>query len=79
VADLGELDQVDVRQVLREGHPAQTLPHEGEGADLLVVGTRGLAGLERLRLGSTSRALLHHAYMPLAIIPDIIDVLPDDR
>ena len=79
VADLGDLDAVEVRQATREGHPAQALLHEAEGADLLVVGTRGLAASERLRLGSTSRALLHHAHIPLAIIPDIIDVSPTDR
>ena len=78
VAEIGDLGGVEVRQSLRDGHPAEALLRESQGADLLVVGTRGLAALERLRLGSTSRALLHHAHLPLAIIPDIIDVSPDN-
>ena len=39
-------------------------------ADLLVVGCRGLSGLGRLLLGSTTAAMLHHARCPVAVIHD---------
>lgn len=37
--------------------------------DLLVVGTHQRHGLTRLRLGSVSRGILHHAAMNVAIVP----------
>jgi len=38
-------------------------------ADLLVCGARGHGGLSRALLGSTSSSLLHHASVPLLIVP----------
>ena len=38
-------------------------------ADLLVCGARGHGGLSRALLGSTSGSLLHHAPVPLLIVP----------
>ena len=37
-------------------------------ADLIVMGTHGRAGLERLLLGSTSESLLHHTDVPLLLV-----------
>ncbi len=37
--------------------------------DLLVIGTHRRHGLDRLRFGSVSRTVLHHAKMSVAIIP----------
>jgi nucleotide-binding universal stress UspA family protein len=48
--------------------PAAALLHASDGADLLVVGARGLGPMRRLLLGSVSQACLHHAACPLAII-----------
>lgn len=39
------------------------------GADLVVVGTHRRHGLDRLRFGSVSRAVLHHATVSVAVIP----------
>ena len=38
-------------------------------ADLVVVGTHQRAGLGRVRFGSVSRAVLHHAKVSVAVIP----------
>jgi nucleotide-binding universal stress UspA family protein len=39
-----------------------------EQSDLLVVGSRGLGGLERLLLGSVSDYVAHHATVPVLIV-----------
>jgi nucleotide-binding universal stress UspA family protein len=40
------------------------------GADVLVCGTRGRGGFARALLGSTSSSLLHHAELPVLVVPD---------
>lgn len=39
------------------------------GADLIVLGSRGAGGLERLMVGSVARALLHEAPCPVLLVP----------
>ena len=38
-------------------------------ADLIVLGSRGLAGLTRLALGSTAENVLRHSTVPVLIVP----------
>jgi nucleotide-binding universal stress UspA family protein len=40
------------------------------GADAVVCGTRGLGPLSRAVLGSTSTALIHHAELPVLLVPE---------
>jgi len=40
-----------------------------QNADLVVVGTHGRHGLGRLRFGSVSRGVLHHAAVSVAVVP----------
>jgi nucleotide-binding universal stress UspA family protein len=68
---LGGVDAADVpleRHVL-EGHSASVLLEAGTGADLLVVGSRGLGGFSRLLLGSVGVEVAHHAPCPTVIVP----------
>jgi nucleotide-binding universal stress UspA family protein len=52
--------------------PARALLDASEGADLVVVGARGLGGFRKLLLGSVSEQVLHHARCPVAIIRDVL-------
>ncbi|GEP40260.1 universal stress protein [Nocardioides psychrotolerans] len=45
-----------------------SLVRAGTGAELLVVGNRGLGGFRRLLLGSVSHGVLQHATCPVAIV-----------
>ena len=70
---LGELGDtagdIVVETVVREGQAAQALIEEAEGADMLVLGSRGLGGFRGLLLGSVSQQCAHHASCPLVIVP----------
>lgn len=51
------------------GAPARALIDASQGADLLVVGSRGHGGFTGLLLGSVSQQVAHHATCPVVIIP----------
>jgi nucleotide-binding universal stress UspA family protein len=67
---LGELpvDGLDVERVAIEGGPASVLVEAAEGAELLVVGSRGHGGFAGLLLGSVSQQCAHHAPCPVVIV-----------
>ncbi|MEJ7803327.1 MAG: universal stress protein [Candidatus Limnocylindria bacterium] len=55
---------------LRGGDPAREIlaTAEDQGADLIVIGSRGLGGLARLLLGSVARKVLIHAHCSVLIV-----------
>lgn len=57
---------------LRRGRPAKKILEVADdvGADLLVLGTRGLGGVKRLVLGSVSSSVARHAHMGTLIVHD---------
>jgi len=65
-ARIAALDGVSGRAVY--GGPGTELANFSKELDLLIVGSRGLGPIGRLRTGSTSRYLVHHAACPLLII-----------
>jgi nucleotide-binding universal stress UspA family protein len=59
---------VKVRALVAEGLPAQVLLDASDGADLLVVGSRGHGGFTEALLGSVSQHCVHHAHCPVVVI-----------
>lgn len=51
------------------GSVVEELVDAGRNADLLVVGSRGAGGFERLVVGSVTSAVVQHATCPVVIIP----------
>jgi nucleotide-binding universal stress UspA family protein len=56
------------RQVV-EMPPARALLRAAQGADMLVVGSRGLGGFRGLLLGSVGHQCAQHATCPVVIVP----------
>jgi nucleotide-binding universal stress UspA family protein len=59
---------VKVSSTVREGNAARVLLDASQGADLLVVGSRGHGGFAEAMLGSVSEACVHHARCPVVIV-----------
>jgi nucleotide-binding universal stress UspA family protein len=60
---------IDVEAVVVEGQAVSVLTGEAAGAELLVVGSRGLGGFRELLLGSVSHQCAQHAPCPVLIVP----------
>jgi nucleotide-binding universal stress UspA family protein len=60
---------VKIQRAIAEGPAATVLREAAEGADLLVVGTRGRGGFSGLLLGSVSSQCVHHAPCPVVVVP----------
>ncbi len=59
----------DVKLRVEVGDPAEVILQASAGADLLVAGTHGRAGLAALLLGSTSTPLLQRTEVPVLLVP----------
>jgi nucleotide-binding universal stress UspA family protein len=65
-AELSE--RAEIRPRLAEGGPARVLLDAAEGADLLVVGSRGHSGFVEALLGSVGQNCVHHAVCPVVVV-----------
>lgn len=65
-----DVEPAQVRRVLRIGGPIQDIAEYARAvsAALIVVGRRGLSGLQEALLGSVSSAVLHRAHCPVLVI-----------
>lgn len=48
--------------------PTHALAEAAKGADLVVVGARGLGGVKELLLGSVSKYVVHHSTVPVVVV-----------
>jgi nucleotide-binding universal stress UspA family protein len=64
------MKEVNVESVLLEGHPAEELIRyaEEEKMDIVIMGTIGKTGLDRLLLGSVTGNLVRHSKVPVIVI-----------
>ena len=62
--------EITVDEMVLSGPKMPALIDISKDAEMIVVGRRGLGGLQGILLGSTSSALAHHAHCPVAIIHD---------
>ena len=71
---LGEVSglepEVPVRPLVTEGHAAEMLLHTAQGANLLVVGSRGHSGFTSALVGSVSLYCILHAPCPVLVLRD---------
>lgn len=68
LAAVGVPKDVPIQRTVRSGNPASVLLASAKGADLLVVGARGLGGFRGLLLGSVSQQVATHAECPVVIV-----------
>lgn len=61
-------ESVEIRSHVLEQSPAQALIAAAEGADLLVVGSRGHGGFTGMLLGSVSQHCVNHAPCPVLVV-----------
>ncbi|KRE42736.1 universal stress protein [Knoellia sp. Soil729] len=64
----GEYPDVRVHRHVLRGDPVSALVDHSRGAALLVVGSRGFAGLSGRLVGSVSQAVLGRAHCPVAVV-----------
>jgi nucleotide-binding universal stress UspA family protein len=69
-ADRVEAAGISVKTYAREGDPADAILDVAEerGADLIVVGNKGMTGAKRFLLGSVPNKVSHHAPCSVLII-----------
>jgi nucleotide-binding universal stress UspA family protein len=65
---VGESSDVPITEVTAEGSAGRVLVQAAEGADLLVVGSRGHGGFTGLLLGSVSQQCAPYATCPVVIV-----------
>ena len=66
----GPQSGVEIRPVVTEGHPADVLLRASSGAQMLVLGSRGLGGFVSAVLGSVSLQCVLHAHCPVLVLRD---------
>jgi nucleotide-binding universal stress UspA family protein len=73
VAEIAErvAPAVPVETVVAEGKPSQEIVRyaEAEGCDLVVMGTHGRGGIDRLLLGSVAESVIRASSIPVTAVP----------
>ena len=60
---------VELEREIANESAAQALVRASEGAEMVVVGSRGLGGFKGLLLGAVTQQVVHHAKCPVVIVP----------
>ncbi len=59
---------VEAKTKIIRGHPAPAIVEIAKDHDLIVMGTHGLRGLERMFLGSVADGVLHQSQTPILVL-----------
>ncbi|MEJ5337773.1 universal stress protein [Thermus oshimai] len=59
---------VEATSELKEGVPIPTIVEAAKGFDLVVMGTHGRTGLDKLLLGSVTEGVLHRVSVPVLVV-----------
>ena len=71
-ADVAALDlrtDAEVTCHVLHGAAGRRLVESSEGAEMLVVGSRGIGGFRGLVIGSTAGQVIGHAHCPVVVVP----------
>ncbi|MCL9817573.1 universal stress protein [Natronocalculus amylovorans] len=70
VADKADRAGIDTKTIVRDGIPADTIVEyaENEGIDVIVMGTTGRSGLDRLLLGSVAETVIQQTQIPVFLV-----------
>ncbi len=70
---------VKVKYRVEEGHPAEAILRvaDGEGADLIVMGTHGRSGVRRALMGSVAEAVSRKAKATVVIVRPAVGIPPE--
>jgi nucleotide-binding universal stress UspA family protein len=60
---------VEARTILREGFPPEEIVAEANDHDLVVIGTHGRTGADRVVLGSVAERVVRHCKVPVLVAP----------
>jgi nucleotide-binding universal stress UspA family protein len=62
------VEDLEVERIVMIGHAAHGLCNAARGAELLVVGSRGLGGFRGLLVGSVTHQVVGHAPCPILVV-----------
>ncbi|HUT00633.1 MAG TPA: universal stress protein [Candidatus Thermoplasmatota archaeon] len=68
VEKMGKQAGVKVIKKLVEGIPEEAIINEGKKNDIIVMGCKGMTGLNRILLGNVCEKVSHHAISPVLIV-----------
>ena len=60
---------LEAESIVLKGDPAERIVNfaEEQGVDMIVVGSHGIGGFERLVIGSVSEKVVRHAKIPVLV------------
>jgi nucleotide-binding universal stress UspA family protein len=70
VKKCGEALDIEVNEVLLEGHPSSEIIKfaENNGIDLIVMGTLGKTGIDRFLMGSVAEKVVRQSKVPVLVV-----------
>jgi len=70
ITGLGEVKGINVESILLEGNPSEELIKyaDQENMDIVIMGTLGKTGLNRMLMGSVAGNLVRHSRVPVMVV-----------